>query len=48
MESLNKNRLAILITLVLMMLIAAGSGYRLHVGGGGLTFEQNTSPRKSE
>jgi hypothetical protein len=39
MEGLNKNRLAILSALILMMLIAAFSGYRLQVGTGGLTFE---------
>ena len=41
MNSLNKTPIAVLIALVVMMLIAAGSGYRLQISPfGGITFEQ--------
>jgi hypothetical protein len=35
----NLNRLAVLVTLVILALIAALSGYRLELGTGGLKFE---------
>ncbi|MGY4601250.1 hypothetical protein ACVWXL_008996 [Bradyrhizobium sp. GM22.5] len=38
---LNKNHLVGLIALLLMVIVAAHSGYRLHIGPTGLTFEQN-------
>jgi hypothetical protein len=41
MVGLNKNRLVVLLALIAMLLIAAGSGYRLHIGMTGLTFERN-------
>jgi hypothetical protein len=41
MEGLNKNRLAALLALIVMFLIAGGFGYRLHIGTTGLTFERN-------
>jgi hypothetical protein len=41
MQGLNKNRLAILFALIVMMLIAGSFGYRLQLGAGGLTFERN-------
>ncbi len=41
MQGLNKNRIILLIAVIAMMLIAAGSGYRLQVGAGGLIFERN-------
>jgi hypothetical protein len=41
MNGLNKNRLAVLVALITMMLIAAGSGYRLQLSSTGLIFERN-------
>ena len=38
---MDKNRLAVLLTLIAMMIIAATSGYRLEIGASGLTFEQS-------
>ena len=40
---LNKNRLVGLIALLVMVIVAAHSGYRLHIGPTGLTFEQNAA-----
>jgi hypothetical protein len=40
---LNKNRLAGLLALLVMVIVAAHSGYRLHIGPTGLTFEQNVA-----
>jgi hypothetical protein len=45
MGGLDKNRLAVLVTVILMMLIAAISGYRLELGATGLTFERGTLAR---
>ena len=39
---LNKNRLAGLLVLLAIVIIAAHSGYRFHIGLTGFTFEQNT------
>lgn len=36
-----KNPVAMLIALIVMLLIAAEFGYRLHIGMTGLTFERN-------
>jgi hypothetical protein len=38
---LNKNHVAGLLALLAMLMVAAHSGYRLHVGLTGITFEQN-------
>ena len=38
---LNKDRLAALVALRVMVMVAAHSGYRLHIGLTGITFEQN-------
>jgi len=38
---LNKNHLAGLLVLVVIVMIAAHSGYRFHIGLTGFTFEQN-------
>jgi hypothetical protein len=38
---LNKNRVAGLVALLAMVLVAAHSGYRFHIGPTGITFEQN-------
>lgn len=38
---LNKNHVAGLVALLLMIIVAAHSGYRLHIGPTGITFEQN-------
>jgi hypothetical protein len=38
---LNKNHIAGLVALLAMVIVAAHSGYRLHIGPTGLTFEQN-------
>jgi hypothetical protein len=38
---LNKNHVAGLVALLLMVIVAAHSGYRLHIGLSGITFEQN-------
>jgi lipopolysaccharide export LptBFGC system permease protein LptF len=43
MQGLNKNRLALLIAIVAMMVIAACFGYRLQLGAHGLVFERNIS-----
>ena len=40
---LNKNRIAGLLALLVMVIVAAHSGYRLHIGPSGLTFEQNVA-----
>jgi hypothetical protein len=40
---LNKNHLVGLLVLLAIVMIAAHSGYRLHVGLTGFTFEQGTS-----
>jgi hypothetical protein len=40
---LNKNQLAGLMALLVMVIVAAHSGYRLHIGPTGLTFEQNAA-----
>jgi hypothetical protein len=40
MNGLSKNRLAMLIALILMMLIAATFGYRLQISTSGLVFER--------
>jgi hypothetical protein len=44
-NGLNKNRVAFLIALIAMMLIAGGFGYRLQLSPAGLTFERNISQR---
>ncbi len=44
---LNKNRLAGLLVLLIIVIIAAHSGYRLHIGLTGLTFEQNAAVQAS-
>jgi hypothetical protein len=44
MLGLNGNRIAVLIALIVMMLIAAGSGYRLQISGNSFTFERNARP----
>ncbi len=44
---LNKNHLAGLIALLVMVIVAAHSGYRLHIGPTGLTFEQNAAVQAS-
>jgi hypothetical protein len=38
---LNKNHVAGLVAVLLMVVVAAHSGYRLHIGLTGITFEQN-------
>jgi hypothetical protein len=38
---LNKNHVAGLVALLAMVLVAAHSGYRFHIGLTGITFEQN-------
>jgi hypothetical protein len=38
---LNKNHVAGLLALLAMVMVAAHSGYRLHIGPTGITFEQN-------
>jgi hypothetical protein len=38
---LNKNHVAALVALLAMVMVAAHSGYRLHIGPTGITFEQN-------
>jgi hypothetical protein len=43
MNDLNKNRLATLLAVIAMMLIAGGFGYRLQLNTGGLVFERNVS-----
>jgi hypothetical protein len=43
MKDLNKNRIATLLAVITMMLIAGGFGYRLQVNTGGLIFERNIS-----
>jgi hypothetical protein len=45
MNGLNKNRVAVLLALITMMVIAAGYGYRLQLGTTGLIFERNISDR---
>jgi hypothetical protein len=40
---LNKNRLMSLVALLVMVIVAAHFGYRLHIGFTGLTFEQNAA-----
>ena len=45
MNGFNKNRLAFLLALIAMMLIAGGFGYRLQLGATGLTFERNMVQR---
>jgi hypothetical protein len=40
---LNKNHLAGLVALLMIVIVAAHSGYRLHIGPTGLTFEQNAT-----
>ena len=42
-SKLNKNHLAGLLALLAIIMIAAHSGYRLHVGLTGLTFEQSAA-----
>jgi hypothetical protein len=42
MEGLNKNRLALLIAVIVMMLIAATAGYKLQIGRAGLVFEPSS------
>jgi hypothetical protein len=50
MNELSKNRLAMLVALVVMMWIAAMSGYRLQISTSGLVFErtgaEQSSPRQ--
>jgi hypothetical protein len=41
MHNFNLNHLAILIAVLVMLLIAAGSGYRLQLSSDGLLFERN-------
>jgi hypothetical protein len=43
MQDLNKNRIVLIIALLAMVLIAAGSGYRLQVSTSGLIFERNAA-----
>jgi hypothetical protein len=43
MKGMDSGRLAALVTLILMLLIAAGAGYRLQIGPTGLTFERNAA-----
>lgn len=38
---LNKNHVAGLVALLVMVMVAAHSGYRLNIGPTGITFEQN-------
>lgn len=38
---LNKNHVAALAALLVMVMVAAHSGYRFHIGPSGITFEQN-------
>jgi hypothetical protein len=40
---LNKNRLAGLIALLVIVIVAAASGYRFHIGITGLTFEKDAA-----
>ncbi|MBB4261563.1 hypothetical protein GGD64_005613 [Bradyrhizobium sp. CIR3A] len=40
-RKLNKNHVAVLVSLLVMVMVAAHSGYRLHIGPSGITFEQN-------
>lgn len=40
MTKLDTNRLILVAAVVLLVLIAAGSGYRLEIGPSGLTFER--------
>jgi hypothetical protein len=42
MKGLDKNRVATLLAIIAMMLIAATYGYRLQLGIQGITFESNT------
>jgi hypothetical protein len=44
---LNKNRLAGLLALLAIVVIAALSGYRLHIGVTGFTFERDMPPQVS-
>lgn len=48
MTKLDVNRLVLVTALILLVVIAAGSGYRLEIGPYGLTFERgnnaNTDP----
>jgi hypothetical protein len=41
MNGLNKNRLALLVALIVMMLITAGSGYRFEFSPTSFKFERN-------
>jgi hypothetical protein len=44
---LNKNHVAGLMALIVMVIVAAHSGYRLHIGPTGLTFEQNAAVQEA-
>jgi hypothetical protein len=44
---LDQNRLAGLLMLLVIVIIAAHSGYRLHIGITGFTFEQNGAAQVS-
>ncbi len=44
---LNKNQLAGLLVLLVIVMIAAHSGYRFHIGLTGFTFEQDTATQVS-
>jgi hypothetical protein len=46
-DDLSKNHLAVLIAMILMMLIAAASGYRLQISTSGLVFERAGGPEQS-
>ena len=45
---LNKNHVAGLLALLVMVIVAAHTGYRLHIGLTGTTFEQNTSAQLTQ
>ncbi len=45
---LNKNHVAGLLALLVMVIVAAHTGYRLHIGLTGITFEQNTSAQLTQ
>jgi hypothetical protein len=45
MNGLSKNKVAMLVALIIMMLITAAFGYRLQISSGGFIFERGRSER---
>lgn len=43
MENFSPNRLVTLGTIIIGMLIAVASGYRIEISNGGITFEKNVA-----